>query len=166
MLFVFTVVYIRSVGLVYYSLQVCTFKQYLAYHRNPQPLVITMLWFLPIWLFQILHMIDIIYICFSLSSLPHLVLWSQGPTMLAQEQDVFLSHGWIIFHYVRVCVYTHIFCIHSSSVQHLGCFHLLTVVINVIINMGVPISLWNSFFIPFGYILRNRISRWYDKLYF
>jgi len=40
---------------------------------------------------------------------------------------------------VCVCVY-HIFFIHSSVDRHLDCFHILAIVNNVAVNIGVHIS--------------------------
>ena len=63
-------------------------------------------------------------------------------------------YGWIIFH----CVYMyHIFFIHLSVDGHLGCYHILAIVNNTAMNIGVHVSfLINVFiffkYIPFGYM--------------
>ena len=46
----------------------------------------------------------------------------------------------------------HIFCIYLSVSEHLGCFHILAIVNNVTINIGVGVqkSLQDSEFISCG----------------
>ena len=60
---------------------------------------------------------------------------------------------------VCVCVYIHhIFFIHLSVHGHLGCFHILAIINNVAMNIGVHVSFRISVFgFYFGYIPRSII---------
>ena len=52
---------------------------------------------------------------------------------------------------IPLCIY-HLFFIHSSADGHSGCFHILAIVNNAAINMGVHLSPQTPVFISFGYI--------------
>ena len=52
----------------------------------------------------------------------------------------------------------HIFFIHSSVDRRLHCFHVLTIVNSIAMNIGVHVSFWNRVFIFSGYLPRSGIA--------
>ena len=53
-----------------------------------------------------------------------------------------------------------------STYRHLGCFHVLAIVNNTSINMGVYICLWDTDLVSLGYILRSGIAGPYGSSIF
>ena len=93
-------------------------------------------------------------ICFSLSDLLHSVWQTLGPSMLLQMA---LFHSFLWLSNIPLCIYMyHIFFIHSSVDEHLGCFHILAIVNSAALNIGVHESFWIMVFSR--YMPRSRIA--------
>ena len=67
----------------------------------------------------------------------------------------------------HVCVYAHyIFFIHSFVDEHLGCFHVLTVVNSAAVNIGVHVSFLIRAFVFSEYMPRSGIAGSYGNYIF
>ena len=72
-------------------------------------------------------------------------------------------NGWVILHYIFIYMCTYV-CVSVCVCGCLGCFHILAVINNAVMNVGVHISFWISVFIFFGWIPRSGINEWYGFL--
>ena len=112
--------------------------------------------FLCIISFYIPHIMDVIWY-FSF------LVWLTSLSMILSRLIQVLSNCiislflWLIFH----CIYVpHLF--YRSSVDgHLGCFHVLAIVNNAAVNIGMHVSFQIMFFS--GYMLRSRIAGTYGS---
>ena len=73
----------------------------------------------------------------------------------------FLRAEW----YSTVCIY-HVLLIHLSVYGYLGCFHILAIINNDALNMGIHISLWDLAFHSLEYIPRSEIALSYGNYIF
>ena len=86
-----------------------------------------------------------------------------------------ISCQWLILHicmyayveYVYICVcVSHVFCIHASVDRQLDGFHILAVVNNAAVNIGVHVSFRISVFGFFRYMPRSGIAGSYGSSVF
>ena len=83
-------------------------------------------------------------ICLSLTDSFHLAQYPLSPFKLLQMGKKCYFYGQMVFQ----CIYIyHIFFIHSFVGEHLGWFHILTVITNATINIEVHVSFWISNFV-------------------
>ena len=71
------------------------------------------------------------------------------------------------YHIVYVYIYHNLF-IHLSAIEHLGCFHVLAIVLinSAVINIGVYASFWIRVFIYSRYMNNSGIARSYGRFIF
>ena len=75
--------------------------------------------------------------------------------MLPQRVNFLLFYGCVVFHCVQM---SHSCCIHSSTDGHLGCFHILAIVNNAAVNVGVLKFFRITVLASFGFIPRSGIA--------
>ena len=104
---------------------------------------------------------------------------------MLQMPNLHLFYGWVVFHCVCVCVYIYVYIytphllILSSVDGHFhprvylgqlprygGFFHILAIVNNAAINIGMHVSFQVSVFIFFRYISRNETAESYGSSIF
>ena len=71
--------------------------------------------------------------------------------------------------HTNICMHVyihHIFFIHSSVDEHLGCFHILAIVNNADMSIWVHVSFSINMFVFFRYIPRSGIAGSYDNSIF
>lgn len=73
--------------------------------------------------------------------------------MLSQKER-FIFYSWLIFDHI----YTTTYFMRSSVEGHLGYYHILTIVNNSTMNIGMHISFPVGVFVFFGLILKSRIA--------
>ena len=105
------------------------------------------------------HCRQILY-CLSYQGCPSL-------SIIPSKSIYVATNGKILFFFMiekDSIVYTdHIFFIHSSVDGHLGCFYILAIVNNAVMDIGVHVSFWISVFGFFKIKPRNGISGLYGS---
>ena len=130
------------------------------------------------------HICDIISIVFAFICFVPLSIIPSRSIHVLQVAGFPCFRDWKIFHhvyiymYVYVCIHIYVYIhihiyvyththqflfIHSFTDGRLGCFYILAIVNDAAVNIGVQISLWDSYFISLGNTPTSRIAGSYGK---
>ena len=89
--------------------------------------------------------------------------------MLLQMAYFLPFNGWVIYHYVCVCVYIYVFFIDSSVGGHLDFFQVLAWTVNsaaMITGLHVFCFFFFQIMVLSGYMPSSRIAGWYGSSIF
>ena len=102
-----------------------------------------------------------VYVFYNLFHLKHNAL--QVHPCCCKWQNFILFYGWVVFHGVCVCVCV---CVPHLLYTFLCCLHILAIVNNATMNIGVHASFWISAFVSFRYTSRGGIAISYGSSFF
>ena len=106
------------------------------------------------------HKYVLIYICSPLYDLLHSVKYTLGSSTSLELTQV-CSFLWVSN--IPMCVY-HIFFIHLSVGEHLGCFYVFAIINSAAMSIGVHVAFWIMVFSE--YMPSGGIAGSYDYHYF
>ena len=121
------------------------------------------------FIFKILHTNDILqYFSFSVWFILLGIILSKSIHVVVNGRIFFLYFIPYTYMYLYICIYISIYLTSYSFIYWwtLGCFHILAIINNAVINIGVHVSFWFSVFVFFGYIPRTEISGSYGNSIF
>ena len=102
-------------------------------------------------------------ICLSVSGLFHLAQCPPGSSPLSQMAGLL---SFLRLHNIPLYIMYQILFIPSPTDGCLGCFHILAVISNAVINTGLQIALWDTDFISLGYIPMRGVAGPYGSSVF
>ena len=104
------------------------------------------------------HMSDIVwYLSFSDWLISLSIMFSRSIHTVAKGETFFFFYGQVAI-MSHSCLMSHSCFVHSSTDGHLGCFHILAIVNNAALNIGVLMFFWISVLGSFRYTPRSGIT--------